>query len=67
MKILLINNSGQTIACLKDVEKYDGTVPGHIAGMLDLLEALVASAKSSSSEPGQSVNHTAADRRSEVR
>ena len=47
MKILLVNDYGQTMAQVNDVEKYDGSLPGHTAGLLDLLEALIASAKSS--------------------
>lgn len=45
MKILLVNETGQTMARLDDVEKYDGSQPAHIARMLDLLETLIASAK----------------------
>jgi hypothetical protein len=48
MKILLVNDSGQTMAQVDDVEKYDGTLPGHTVELLDLLEVLIASAKSSS-------------------
>lgn len=47
MKILLVNDSGQTVAQLNDVEKFDGSLAGHTAGLLDLLEALIASAKPS--------------------
>lgn len=45
MKILLINDNGQTVAQVNDVELYDGTLPGHTAGLLDMLEALIAAAK----------------------
>lgn len=45
MKIQLVNDNGQAVAQVNDVEKYDGTLPGHTAGLLDLLETLIASAK----------------------
>ena len=48
MKILLVNDKGQTVAQLNDVEKFDGTLAGHTAGLLDLLEVVIASAKPSS-------------------
>lgn len=47
MKILLVNDNGQTMAQMDEVEKYDVSQPGHTAGLLDLLEALIDSAKSS--------------------
>jgi hypothetical protein len=50
MKILLVNDNGQTVAQLSDVEKFDGSLAGHTAGLLDLLEALLASARSSNGE-----------------
>ena len=47
MKILLVNDKGQTVAQVSDVERYDGSLAGHTAGLLDLLEVLIASSKSS--------------------
>lgn len=52
MKILLVNDIGQTVAQLNDVEKFDGSLAGHTAGLLDLLEALIASAKPSNCGAG---------------
>jgi hypothetical protein len=45
VKILLVNELGQTVAQVNDVEKYDGSLAGHTAGLLDLLEVLIASAQ----------------------
>ena len=45
MKLLLINREGHPVACLEDLEKYDGRSPGHVFALLDLLEKLIATAK----------------------
>ena len=50
MKILLVNDNGQTMAQMDHVEKYDVSQPGHTAGLLDLLEVLIDSAKSSTGD-----------------
>jgi hypothetical protein len=50
MKILLVDDNGQMVAQVNDVEKYAGSLPGHTAGLLDLLEVLIASARSSNAE-----------------
>ena len=47
MKLLLVNEEGHLVACLEDLEKYDGRDPGHLFALLDLLETLVATAKGS--------------------
>ena len=47
MKIMLVNDNGQTMAQMDEVEKYDVSQPGYATGLLDLLEALIDSAKSS--------------------
>ena len=53
MKILLVNDAGQTVAQVSDVERYDGSLAGHTAGLLDLLEALIAASKPSGKPPGK--------------
>jgi hypothetical protein len=47
MKILLVNEVGQTVVQLNDVEKFDGSLAGHAAGLLDMLDALIATARPS--------------------
>lgn len=59
MQILLINDNGETVARLDDVEKYDGTRPGHAAGLLDLLEVVIATARSSGDSAQAQAGRTA--------
>ena len=60
MKILLVNDNGQTMAQMDDVEKFDASQPGHTAELLDLLEALIDSAKSSKGGIDHSVHRPSA-------
>ena len=45
MKLLLVNDKGDPLACLEDLERYDASQPGHVFALLDFLEALIATAK----------------------
>ena len=45
MKLLLINDSGEPVACLDDVEGYDVQDSSNVLALLDLLESLIAAAK----------------------
>jgi hypothetical protein len=45
MKLLLVNDSGDSVACLDNVEEYDTQDSGNVLALLDLLESLIASAK----------------------
>ena len=56
MKLLLINREGHPVACLEDLEKYDGRSPGHVFALLDLLEKLIATAKGCSEASKQRTN-----------
>ena len=47
MTLLLVNDNGQTMVRLENVEQFDGTRPGHVTGFLDLLDAMIATARSS--------------------
>jgi hypothetical protein len=38
MKILLVNDNGQTVAQLSDVEKFDGSLAGSPAGLRPFLQ-----------------------------
>lgn len=49
MKLLLVNDTGQPVACLEDLERYDTRSPGDVFALLDLLEALIATAKGNGS------------------
>ena len=45
MKLLLVNDSGEQLACLQDVEGYGVQDSRSVFAMLDLLESLIAAAK----------------------
>ena len=45
MKLLLINDSGDPVACLDDVERYDAQKSSSVLALLDFLETLIAAAK----------------------
>jgi hypothetical protein len=45
MKLLLVTDSGESVACLDNVEEYDAQDSGNVLALLDLLESLIASAK----------------------
>ncbi len=52
MKLLLVNNSGEPVACLHDVEGYDEHDPSKVFAMLDLLECMIATAKENETAAG---------------
>lgn len=54
MKLLLVNDQGQSVACLEDLERYDAREPGHLFALLDFLETLIATAKGSHSGSSRS-------------
>ncbi|MGH9342030.1 MAG: hypothetical protein ACRD1R_21195 [Acidobacteriota bacterium] len=41
MKLLLINDSGEPVACLDGVEGYDVQDSSNVLALLDLLESLI--------------------------
>ena len=45
MKLLLVNDQGDPIACLEDVEGYDVQNSSNVLALLDFLETLLAAAK----------------------
>ena len=49
MKLFLVNDTGDRVACLEDLERYDGRSPGHVFALLDVLETLIATAKGTAS------------------
>jgi hypothetical protein len=54
MKLLLVNDQGESVACLEDVEVYDVQNSSNVLALLDFLETLIAAAKAKpgSSPPG---------------
>ena len=49
MKLFLVNDEGLLVACLEELERYDGRSPGHVFALLDVLETLLATAKGAGS------------------
>ena len=45
MKLLLVNDQGESVASLENVERYDVQNSSNVLALLDLLETLVAAAK----------------------
>jgi hypothetical protein len=45
MKLLLLNESGEQVACLPNVEGYGVRDSRSVFAMLDLIESLIAAAK----------------------
>ena len=45
MKLLLINDKGDPVACLEDIEGYDAQKSSNVFALLDFLETLIAAAK----------------------
>jgi len=52
MKLLLVNNSGEPVACLHDVEGYDTHDSNQVFAMLDLVERMIATAKENETATG---------------
>lgn len=47
MKVLLVNDNGQMVACMENVEQYDAAQPGDLLALMDFLEQLIATATGS--------------------
>lgn len=45
MKLLLVNDQGESVASLEDVEVYDVQNSSNVLALLDFLETLIAAAK----------------------
>jgi hypothetical protein len=45
MKLVLVNDKGDPVACVNDVESYDVQKSSSVFALLDLLETLIAAAK----------------------
>lgn len=68
MKLLLVNNSGESVACLNDVEGYDVQNSRDVLALLDLLESLIVAAKKDGRPAGivPALAHQSAADRQEV-
>ena len=53
MKLLLVKESGEPVACVQDVERYSVQDASSVFAMLDLLESLIATAKNEQPAAGQ--------------
>lgn len=51
MRLLLVNDQGDAVACLENIERYDAQNSRNVLALLDLLETLIAAAKG---KPGSS-------------
>ena len=45
MKLLLVNDQGESVACFEGVEVYDVQNSSNVLALLDFLETLIAAAK----------------------
>ena len=52
MKLILVNDQGESVACFERVEHYDAQKPGSVLALLDFLETLLATAKGKGGAPG---------------
>lgn len=53
MKLLLISDSGEQVACLQNVEEYGVKDSNRVFAMLDVLESLIAAAKGGHGKVGK--------------
>jgi len=49
MKVLLVNDQGQLVASMENLEQYDTANPGDLFRLMDFMETLIATAKQSDS------------------
>jgi hypothetical protein len=66
MKLLLVNDQGESVACLEDVEGYDVQNSSNVLALLDFLETLIAAAKGKPESSNPRVR-PGSDRMSEAR
>ena len=59
MKLVLVNDKGDPLACLEGLERYDTRSPGDVFALLDFLEALVANAKGNEGARGSEASSLA--------
>ena len=52
MKLLLVNDQGESVACFERVEHYDAQKSSSVLTLLDILETLIATAQGKGGAPG---------------
>ena len=45
MKVLLVNENGQLVASMENLDQYDPAKPGDLFALMDFMETLIATAK----------------------
>ena len=50
MKLLLVNDNGDPVACFEGIEGYDAQNSSNVFALLDFLETLLATAKGAADE-----------------
>ena len=50
MKVLLVDDKGQQVASMENLEQYDAANPGDVCALMDFMEKLIATAKGSGSD-----------------
>jgi hypothetical protein len=48
MKVLLVNDQGQLMASMENLDQYDPANPGDLFALMDFMESLIAAAKEGS-------------------
>ncbi|MBI1955927.1 MAG: hypothetical protein HYS38_05990 [Acidobacteria bacterium] len=59
MKLILVNDKGDPVACLEDIEGYDAQNSSNVFALLDFLETLIAAAKGNKNRRGSDVSSCA--------
>ena len=52
MKVLLVNDQGQLVAAMENVEQYDAGKSGDLLALMDFMEKLLLSAKGGGKQLG---------------
>jgi hypothetical protein len=52
MKLLLVNDQGESVACYERLEHYDAQKSSSVLALLDFLETIIATAKGRGGAPG---------------
>ena len=59
MKLLLVNDKGDPVACFEGIEGYDAQNSGNVFALLDFLETLIGTAKGHQDRRGSDVSSLA--------
>ena len=67
MKLLIVNDQGDPVACLEGIERYDAQNSSNVFALLDFLETLIAAAKGNKDRRGSEVSSFATVPAAELR